>query len=477
MRDVIQDAQPQSETDLVSEHRLNQLAELSDDELGKLEIAAVNLICAAGLPGALDLDVNRYLEWLDDAAHEIKLATERNYYKFLENPGAFHHSQAYFCIVCLIEILQTQFGVRYNPKWQGITPDQPVPKEFGQDARDVFIHPIIDGIGGTCGSLPILYIAVGRRLGYPLKVVKAAQHLFARWDDLDGTHWHKPERFNIEASGRGVHLLPDEHYETWPRQLSGEDIEAGIFLKSLSPREELAEFLATRGFVCLAHNRVKLALDCFGRAAELSSHNWHFAKWRDYAAAKRQLLMRGDGFLNALTPMDEGYPDGPFWVRTLQGQDLLVQFCDPWTCQLIRPFSQMLDLGVTLVSAHVQMPNGGMVSVEVPQQDSQYRYDSYWSRLPNGKTALVCRRERRHMPLMPFSSEIGQPAVPAVGVSHQHMTTAVPGSAGDADVIMAAIQQQRQPNIGLKYFGKTPPGLLAGPAMPRLGVRNNLNST
>ena len=470
MRDLTQDAQPQSEADLLSEHRLNQFAELSDDELAELDIAAVNLVCAVGLPGAHDLDVDRYLNWLDDATHKIKLATERNYYKFLENPAAFHNSQAYFCIVCMIELLQTQFGVRYNPKWQGITPDQPVPREFGQDARDVFVHPIIDGIGGTCGSLPILYIAVGRRLGYPLKVVKASQHLFARWDDPDGNHWHKPERFNIEASGRGVHLLPDEHYKTWPRELSDEDIEAGIFLKSLSPREELAEFLATRGFVWLAHNRLKLALDCFERATELSPRNGHFARWRLYAASKRELLICGNGFLNAPDPMDVDYPEGPFWVRTPQGQELLVQFCDPWACRPTRPLSQMVDLEVTLVSSYVRMPSAGTVRVEVPKQDAQYRYNAYWLRLSTGKTALVCQRERRHMPLMPFSSEIGQPAIPSDDVEDHHIMATMPRSPGDADAIMAAFQTRQHLNIGLDFLGKTLPGLLAGPAIPRLGI-------
>lgn len=470
MRDLIQDAQPQADADLASEHRLKQIVELSGDELAELDIAAVNLICAAGLPGAHDLDVKRYLDWLDDAAHEIKLTTERNYYRFLENPAAFHNSQAYFCIVCMIEILQTQFGVRYNPKWQGITPHQPVPKEFGHDARDVFIHPIIDGLGGTCGSLPILYIAIGRRLGYPLNVVKASQHLFARWDDPDGRHWHKPERFNIEASGRGVHLLPDDHYKTWPRELSDEDIEAGIFLNSLSPREELAEFLATRGFVCLAHNRLKLALDCFGRAAELSTHNWHFSKWRDYAAAKRQLLIRSDGFLNAPSPLEDEYPDGPFWVRTPQGQALLVQVPEPWVCNM----SRQINVGESLVHQSVHMPNGQSTWVALPLQSSQYHYESYWVQLSNGKLALVHRREQQ-FPVMLQPTANGQPAIPPQGIGVHVMAGIAAGELpGERAAIMAAIEQRRhQPNIGLDFFGPTLPGLLAGPSIPRLILGNN----
>lgn len=58
---------------------------------------------------------------------------------------------------------------------------------------------------GTCSSLPPLYVAIGRRLGYPLKLVKSFAHLFARWDNGAG------ERFNIECTARQFVSHPDEY--------------------------------------------------------------------------------------------------------------------------------------------------------------------------------------------------------------------------------------------------------------------------
>jgi len=459
------------------EERLRELSAFSDEQLATLDIALVNLLCAAGLPGAAELTISRYVDWLDDAAQKVELATQRNYGKFLDNPATYNDSQATFCIVCMIEVLQKELGVRYNPKWQGVTPHQPVPKDFGRDAGDLFVHPIMDGVGGTCGSLPILYVAVGRRLGYPLKVVKATQHLFVRWDDPDGTHWHAPERFNIEASGRGVHLLPDEHYRTWPRAVPQEDIDAGIYLQSLSPREELAEFLATRGFVCLAHNRLKAALDSFSKAAELAHHNYHFAKWRDYAAAKRTLLMRHGDSLNAASPLETEYPHKPFWTQTPMGQRLLVQIPQP---ERHHDMGALFHLGISYVVESLVLPTGERVDAVLPRQGSGSVWHAAWVRLADGRFALV---HEEHKP-SPFAFHLqvhgaGCPARPPMECEALHAANSVPSHAWSIrTVIENAVASQNVIGEQLLLLAARPDAmLLPGPYEPRLHHSKGLLAT
>ncbi len=41
------------------------------------------------------------------------------------------------------------------------------------DSRTRYIHSVLTGFGGTCASLPVLYVAIGRRLGWPLYLVGA----------------------------------------------------------------------------------------------------------------------------------------------------------------------------------------------------------------------------------------------------------------------------------------------------------------
>lgn len=176
------------------------------------DIAEANLLCASGLPGAEGLDRNAQLLRLDEIAADVEriIFLKENFDQFLNNPGKFHNSQAYFCVVCMVSILKTKYGIGYNPKWKHVTPETGIDDDFGLDAKDQFIHAILDGIGGTCGSLPVFFVAIGRRIGMPLKLVKALRHLFMRWDDPEGL-WNSPdgvpnpsqgEVFNIEATGQ-----------------------------------------------------------------------------------------------------------------------------------------------------------------------------------------------------------------------------------------------------------------------------------
>ena len=88
--------------------------------------------------------------------------------------------------------------------------------------------------------MPVLYVALGRRLGYPLKLVTTKAHLFIRWES-------PTERFNLEATGKGMNRYDDEHFKRWPFPVSEEEIQADGYLRSLTPAEELALFLSLRG--------------------------------------------------------------------------------------------------------------------------------------------------------------------------------------------------------------------------------------
>ena len=97
------------------------------------------------------------------------------------------------------------------------------------------------GEGGTCCSLPVVYVAVGRRLGYPLKLVTCHSHLFCRWDEPCG------ERFNVEANNFSINAPNDDHFRQG-RFFVGPEIEKNCcYLQSQTPKMELAGFLAQRG--------------------------------------------------------------------------------------------------------------------------------------------------------------------------------------------------------------------------------------
>ena len=116
---------------------------------------------------------------------------------------------------------------------------------------------------GTCSSLPVLQVAVGRRLGYPLKLVTTKGHLFVRWEGAG-------ERFNIEAAGQGVNRFTDDYYRHWPWEITPAEEAAEGYLKSLTPPEELAVFLSIRGMCLRETGRLPEAAQTFGAAARLA---------------------------------------------------------------------------------------------------------------------------------------------------------------------------------------------------------------
>jgi hypothetical protein len=242
--------------------RWQQLARRSDEDLARCDIAATNLCCAEGLPDARSIDPSHCFFQLDYWSRRVAQATTRLLPQFRRKRSDDFNSEAYFRVLCMVTVLQRDLGVRYNPA--KIDPIVPL------DTADTFIQGITQGDGGTCASLPVVYAAVGRRLGYPLKLVEAKAgnlgHLFARWEE-------GKERFNIEATHKGLTSNPDDYYRTGVYALTPQQEREGCLLQSLTPRQELAVFLCQRAFRWLDFGDYWPAVEPFAWACALYPGN------------------------------------------------------------------------------------------------------------------------------------------------------------------------------------------------------------
>lgn len=251
---------------------LNELMQLTPDEIGQSDIGRLNLLCADGLPGAYD-DLEAELQTLDQWSEAVRKVTTEYMPRFRKNPEQFKSSEAYFRMLVLITILQQDFRVSYNPERDASAENPESANDFFANAADLFIHGLLDKRLGTCSSMPVLYVAVGRRLGYPLRLVSAKSHLFARWDAGEG------KTLNIEGTNRGLVCHDDDYYRTWPRPMSEADLASGQYLKSLTPAEELAVFMQIRGICLQVNGRYKEAKAAFDRAVELVPSSELYARF------------------------------------------------------------------------------------------------------------------------------------------------------------------------------------------------------
>src|SRR5262249_62013245 len=119
--------------------------------------------------------------------------------------------------------------------------------------------------------LPVVYAAVGRRLGYPIKLVSARgrrfNHGFARWDDSNG------ERLNLEVNHTGLSCPPEDYYREGRFEGDREQEEAGCFLRSMTPRMEMASFLADRAICWQDAGRMRACVDAWAWASGLAPEN------------------------------------------------------------------------------------------------------------------------------------------------------------------------------------------------------------
>ena len=246
----------------------SELAKLPTDRLSQMDIALMNLLAAGGLRGSEESELSSLFAELDRMTAKVKAETERHLPRFRKSPQEFNHSEAYFKMLCLVTVLQQDFGIHYSPgraaPADGVVESN---EAFYADSADVFLNGLLGSRrSGTCASMPVLYIAVGRRLGYPLKLVAAKNHLFVRWEN-------ERERLNIEATTEGMTTFEDDYYRRWPFPVTPEEEQTERHLTSLSPAEELSVFLSLRTQCLLAAGRRDEALSSQEQVCRLAPHS------------------------------------------------------------------------------------------------------------------------------------------------------------------------------------------------------------
>ena len=141
--------------------------------------------------------------------------------------------------------------MRYNPtraeqSKKGLD-SQEAEAAFFTNSKDIFLFGLLDGDHyGTCASMPFLYVAIARRLGYPVNLAATQEHFYVRFEVTNGEH------LNVEATAVSrFKTPPDEYYRdmvTAPDRDA--EIAGGGWLRPLSNKEIVGHSLLSR-LACL----------------------------------------------------------------------------------------------------------------------------------------------------------------------------------------------------------------------------------
>ncbi len=242
---------------------LSQVLELPPEQLSRLSVARANLLCASGL-SPTDPDIAFAEETIRCWATRAQAETQRHQYRYQRNPAEYENSEGFFKMLMLAVVLAEDYSIRYDASRRAGPQSSRADDRFFADPSAVFLHGLLGPErSGTCSSMPVLYVAIGRELGYPLKLVTTKGHLFVRWEG-------QRERFNLEVTSQGLNRYDDEYYRHWPFAVSPGEEAAEGYLKSLTPTEELAVFLSIRAMCQIEARRSADAAETFAAAARLA---------------------------------------------------------------------------------------------------------------------------------------------------------------------------------------------------------------
>lgn len=134
-----------------------------------------------------------------------------------------------------VEKMKALRAFLYEPgHWNNARPFQyDLSDPLGQQPGAQLLTSYLATRKGNCVSMPMLFLALGERLGIDVTLSTAPLHVFVKWTDgATGKTW------NLETTS-GAGFTRDEHYRKIT-PMTDEAVANGVYLKTLSRREALS---------------------------------------------------------------------------------------------------------------------------------------------------------------------------------------------------------------------------------------------
>ncbi|MCG3204842.1 MAG: hypothetical protein KCHDKBKB_01559 [Elusimicrobia bacterium] len=148
-----------------------------------------------------------------------------------------------------------------------------------------FLNNVLDTKRGNCFTMPVLYIAVAQRLGWPVYPVSVPDHSFVRYVDPN------LKEQNIETTSNGGYV-PDEGYAK-DFMVSERGRKSGAYLQTLSYRKSLGDLVAVNGIWFGQRGQLSKAITYLEIATKLNPKL--AGAWMNLANANRMMAKRSNG--------------------------------------------------------------------------------------------------------------------------------------------------------------------------------------
>jgi len=200
----------------------------------------MNIAVARGIPGLEKLDYDTYRKTVDSWTDRFRRWLPTVEHAFAQAPAKYENDLNFFRLGMLAQFLDKQIGIAYVEE-QKQAQNRGAKDVRYTDPGHLLVHGLIDTKRGTCGTMPTLHVAIGRRLGWPVALACANSHYVCRYDDGKTVH-------NIEATdtGRGGFAAGSDDDYMKSEGISRRAVAVGSDLRKLSAREMLGVFIQAR---------------------------------------------------------------------------------------------------------------------------------------------------------------------------------------------------------------------------------------
>ena len=140
------------------------LLEIPVENLDRVDVGRMNIICARNVTKSEVLDTAKLVAKLDEWASIAKRLEQKYLPAFEKNAARYDNSLAKFKAVTLALTIQQDLKCGYNMDLitSGAMTDMRSLRFF-RNPEDVFISGLLKRRKGTCSSIPVLFVAIGRR--------------------------------------------------------------------------------------------------------------------------------------------------------------------------------------------------------------------------------------------------------------------------------------------------------------------------
>lgn len=180
----------------LSDQQLEQLIYLTEEEIDLGDAAL--FLASEVYPG---LDTAQYSKKLDRMVKEIQLLAGGN-------------TDPEHRIGVLTTYLYRIHGFHFDEE-----------DKFAKKLENRYLNGLLDTKAGSCTTMPLLYLVLAQRLGYPIYPVAAPQHLFCRYILPDSKY------INIEATTGRVYIADEGYIHDMEIPKAG--IKSGAYMKLL----------------------------------------------------------------------------------------------------------------------------------------------------------------------------------------------------------------------------------------------------